>query len=189
MNHILTIESFIEKDKNPNYMTFWHGGNLDDISIKGNKGGRRFYGSGLYLAKNYEDVQKYARGSRKLYKVVVEKGNDISDVNLDVSKVIDFIETYVSKRKQKLIIPRIENYTKNGLVPADVFNNILINEKAIRTSDQVDLLNFLIDNGIDYEYLGNVSYAQGSMMVLYNINKIKDITRVTGKHVIKDFVF
>lgn len=191
MNYIKTFESFniIEKDKNPNYMTFWHGGNLDDISVKGNKRGRSVYGSGLYLAKHYEDVQKYAKGSRKLYKVVVEKGSDIKDVKLDISVAMEFINMYVSKAKQKVILPYINNNTHDNKIYADVFNNILLNNKAIKLENQQDLIYLLIDNGIDYDYLGRIAFSYGDVMVLYNTDKIKEITRVTNKDKIVDFIF
>lgn len=191
MNYIKTFEAFniIEKDTNPNHMTFWHGGNLDDISIKGNKSGRSVYGSGLYLAKHYEDVQKYTKGSRKLYKVVVEKGTDIKDVKLDISAVIEFINMYVSKAKQKIILPYINNNIEDNKIDADVFNNIIINHKGIKLDNQQDLIYFLIDNGIDYDYLGRITFSHGDVMVLYNVAKIKEITRVTGKDKIIDFSF
>jgi hypothetical protein len=191
MNHIKTFESFniIEKDKNPNNITFWHGGNLDDISVKGNKKGRSVYGSGLYLAKHYEDVQKYAKGSRKLYKVVVEKGNDIKDVKIDISKVMEFINMNVTKAKQKIILPYINNNIEDDKIDADVFNNIIINFKAIKSDNQRDLIYFLIDNDIDYDYIGKIAYSYGDVMVLYNTSKIKEITRVTSKDKIVDFYF
>ena len=63
-----------------NTMTFWHGGNLDDYNqgAINQKAGRYEYGPGLYLITKYSEAIKYAKGSRKLYKVTVEKGNNIS---------------------------------------------------------------------------------------------------------------
>ena len=57
-------------------MTFWHGGNLDTSTDVSHKTGRWEYGPGLYLTTQFDVVQKYAKGSRKLYRVVVEKGVD-----------------------------------------------------------------------------------------------------------------
>ena len=93
MNYIKTFESYIKKDDNPNNLTYWHGGDLDNmIDVKANKSGRNLYGNGLYLAKSYSDVQKYKKGGRKLYKVVVEKGTDIKDVKLNIDDVITFVK-------------------------------------------------------------------------------------------------
>lgn len=189
LNFNLFNEAIIEKDSNPNHMTFWHGGNLDDISVKGNRSGRSVYGSGLYLAKSYNDAIKYAKGSRKLYKVVVEKGVDINDVKLDIDRVNNFIAKYVSKVKQKELKYYIEKNTIDGKIDADSFNNLLINYKAIGNKNQADLIYFLIDNGIDYEYHGRTGFFHGDIMTLYNTSKIVDIVRVTSKDKINDFEF
>lgn len=186
---VFVNEAVIEKDSNPNHMSFWHGGNLDDISVRGNKSKRSVYGSGLYLAKSYNDGIKYAKGSRKLYKVVVEVGVDIADVKLDINKVNVFINTYVSKPKQKELMRYFDKHIINGEIDADIFNNLLINFKAISKNNQVELINFLVDNGIDYEYHGRAGYFHGDIMTLYNISKIVEITRVTSKDTIKDFEF
>lgn len=193
MERILKFEKFnesiIEKDNNPNHMTFWHGGNLDDISIKGNRSGRSMYGSGLYLAKSYTDVQKYAKGSRKLYKVVVEKGTDINEVKLDIDKVNDFMNKYISKAKQKELRYYIDKNTKDGKIEADTFNNLVINYKAISNKNQKELIYFLIENGVDYEYHNRPGFYHGDILTLFNTSKIVDIVRVTSKDKIKDFEF
>ena len=182
-------EAVIKRDDNPNHMTFWHGGNLDDISIKGNRSGRSAYGSGLYLAKSYNDAIKYAKGSRKLYRVVVEKGTDIKDVKLDIDAINSFMDKYISKAKQKEIKSYIDKNIEHDKIDASIFNNLIINYKAISNKNQKELIHFLVNNGIDYEYHGRAGYFHGDIMTLFNIHKIVDITRVTSKDKIEDFEF
>lgn len=102
---------------------------------------------------------------------------------------MEFINMYVSKAKQKVILHYINKNTHDNKIDADVFNNILLNNKAIKLENQQDLIYLLIDNGIDYDYLGRIAYSHGDVMVLYNTDKIKEITRVTGKDKIDDFNF
>lgn len=154
-------------------MDFWHGGNLDDYSdIIAQKSGRYEYGSGLYLTTKYDVAIKYAKGSRKLYKVTIEAGNEISKSFVEFEKLAAFVKGYVSAPKRKGILDRLSSHMKDGKVRASIFNTILLNEKAISPSKTYNLRSFYIDNGIDYEIVDN-AYGWGEkMVVLYNMKKI-----------------
>ena len=125
-------ESEITPPNIPNTMNFWHGGNLDYYDdIISQKNGRYEYGPGLYIATDYGTAKKYAKGSRKLYLLTVENGVDINYAFFDVDKVKEFIDFYVIVSLKKIILNRIEKYIKNDKVPGYIFNNIILNEKAI----------------------------------------------------------
>lgn len=157
----------------PNTMNFWHGGNLDDYDdIIAQKSGRYEYGAGLYLTTHYDTAYKYSKGSRKLYLITVEKGVDINDAVLDYEPVKSFIQKYVVSSKRKEVFSRLERFNKDGKVKAYVFNNILINEKAIKPINTQELRKFLVSNGIDYEIVDNPYGWHEKMMVLYNMTKI-----------------
>lgn len=157
----------------PNTMNFWHGGNLDDYDdIIAQKSGRYEYGAGLYLTTHYDTAYKYSKGSRKLYLITVEKGVDINDAVLDYEPVKSFIQKYAVSSKRKEVFSRLERFNKDGKVKAYVFNNILINEKAIKPINTQELRKFLVSNGIDYEIVDNPYGWHEKMMVLYNMTKI-----------------
>lgn len=183
------FETIISPSEDANVMSFWHGGDLTDTSMRPQKKGRYEYGSGLYLITKYEVVQKYAKGSRKLYKVDVHKGTEINEINLDIDKAKKFINTYVKANKRKLILNMIDdNVGRVGKLHASSFNNILLNEDAINTRDTVTLSAFLVENGIDYELIKNpFGWGNATMMVLYNIDKIANITRVMPNDKITDW--
>lgn len=174
----------------PNTMNFWHGGNLDDYNdLIAQKNGRYEYGPGLYLITKYDVAAKYAKGSRKLYIVTVEKGVDINDALIDADMAKKFIDTYVISHHRKQIWERISNpkFVVDGKIRAYVFNNIILNEKAIKSTNTKFLRAFYVDNGIDYEIVDNPFGWGEKMLVLYNMKKIVNTTQVKPGDKISDY--
>lgn len=157
----------------PNTMNFWHGGNLDSYDdIIAQKTGRYEYGPGLYATTSYEVVKRYAKGSRKLYLLTIEKGVDIEDAFIDLEKVTEFMNSYVIGSKRKPVMERLSKYIEDGKVPASIFNNLILNHQAIQSTKTKFLRSFLVSNGIDYEMVDNAFGFGEKMIVLYNMNKI-----------------
>lgn len=171
------IENMVTPPSIPNTRNFWHGGNLSEYSdVIAQKNGRYEYGPGLYLTTQYDVAKKYAKGSRKLYIVTVALGNDIHDSFLETSKVIEFIKKYIIASKRKEILYYIEKYNVDGKIKGYLFNNLILNHKAIKPSNTPMLRNFLVENGIDYEIINNAFGFGEDMMVLYNMKKIVETT-------------
>jgi len=157
----------------PGTMNFWHGGNLDVYDdIIAQKNGRYEYGPGLYLTTQFEVAEKYSKGSRKMYLVTVANGVEIHDGVLPEESVKQFIKSYILGSKKKEVWERIQKYKVDGGFKAFVFNNIVLNEKAIKPSNTSKLRQFYVDNGIDYEIVDNAFGWHETMMVLYNMKKI-----------------
>ena len=184
MNVHQLIRSIIEEDvieapKTHNTMTFWHGGNLSDYDDTiAHKKGRYEFGAGLYLTTSFEVVQKYRKGSRKLYMITVRKGTDIRDAYFDYDECLSFINKFVITSKRKEIILAISSRNNNGRVPASNFNNIVLNYDGIKSSSTPILRQFLTDNGIDYQMVGNAFGWGEEMMVLYNMKMIENVVQV-----------
>ena len=165
-----------------NNMQFWHGGNLNDYDENiAQKNGRYEYGAGLYLTTHYDTALKYSKGSRKLYLITVDKGNDINNSFLNLDDIKEFVLNNVIKNKQKEILERLEKYNQENKIKAFIFNNIILNEKALKPKNTINLREFLINNNIDYEIVDNPFGWGEKMMVLYNMKKIKDIKQITSK--------
>jgi len=183
-------ESEIIPPSIPNTMNFWHGGNLDDYNdIIAQKNGRYEWGAGLYLITKYDVAAKYARGSRKLYIVTVEKGVDIDDALIDIEKAKQFVDTYVIKHLRKQIWERISNpkFVSDGKIMAYAFNNIILNEKAIKSTNTQYLRAFYVNNGIDYEVVDNPFGWGEKMLVLYNMKKIVNTIQIKPGDKISDY--
>jgi hypothetical protein len=182
-------EDVISPSDDPSIMSFWHGGDLNDTSMRPQKKGRFEYGAGLYLITRYDVAAKYAKGSRKLYMVNVHKGTEIKSIDLDPEIAKQFVNSVVRPAKRKEILGVIAaNIERVGRLKADTFNNIILNYEGVGPKDTVTLSRFLVDNGADYELIGNpFGWGDATMMVLYNTNKIADITRVSPKDKITEF--
>lgn len=184
---ILEAHTAIFESSSPN-MVFWHGGNLDRYDdVIAQKSGRYEFGPGLYATTQYEVVQKYTKGGRKLYKIEVERGTDIQNVNLPMTSVTEFVNTYVTKSKRKDVLGRYSKYVKNDSLPAMIFLNVILNEKAIPSSYTSYLRQYLVDSGIDYEIVQNAFGWGESMIVLYNMKKLKSAKQITSKDKITEF--
>ena len=185
MKHLKRFNENLEFEDD---MQFWHGGDLDNYDdIIAQKNGRYEYGPGLYLTTHYDTAKKYAKGRRKFYLISVEKGNDINKSLLDIDRVKEFVNKYVIKSKQKEILQRIDKYNKENTIKGYIFNNILLNEKALSPRNTSNLRQFLIDNGIDYEIVDNPFGWGEKMMVLYNMKKIKNVKQITSKDKIENY--
>lgn len=170
------VENEIVADNDPNTMSFWHGGNLENYEdVISQKSGRFQYGPGLYLTTKYDDAIKYAKGSRKLYLVTVYKGNEMDNSSIDFDNVILFIKKYVIKSSQNEIINALSKRVTNNTVPSFILNNLIINFDAIKPGNTKYLRQFYIDNGIDYNIVDNAFGWHEKMMVLFNMKKIKNI--------------
>lgn len=172
----------------PNTKSYWHGGNLDDYDdIIAQKNGKYEYGPGLYVIDHYGTAQKYAKGSRKMYMVTIENGQDINDAKISLDKLNEFVDTYVIGSKRKEVKKRLAEYAKNGEVKAYLFNNMMVNEKAVKPSNTSAWREFLVENGIDYEIVNNPFGWGEKMCVLYNMKKIKKIQQIKPGDKIEDY--
>lgn len=182
---ITNINEFKINENATQMLTLWHGGNLDgDYEHSKSKTSTSYaYGPGLYLTTNYDVAIKYAKGSRKLYKITITKGVDLNEALLSLESIEGFIKSFVIGHKKKEITERISKYINDGKVKAYLFNNILLNEEAVQVSKLRELRQFYIDNGIDYETVINAFGWGETMIVLYNMTKIVDqsIMRPTEK--------
>lgn len=185
MKHLKRFNENLEFEDD---MQFWHGGDLDNYDdIISQKNGRYEYGPGLYLTTHYDTAKKYAKGRRKFYMISVEKGNDINKSLLDIDRVKEFVNNYVIKNKRREILQRIEKHNKENTIKGYIFNNILLNEKALSPRNTSKLRQFLIDNDVDYEIVDNPFGWGEKMMVLYNMNKIKNVKQITAKDKIENY--
>jgi hypothetical protein len=163
-------------------LTLWHGGNLEmGLDNVKHKGGRWEYGPGLYLTTHYDTAKKYAKGSRKLYRIVVRKGNDIKDVMIPISAIQEFSDKYFIRSKKKEVESRIQKYIKDDKVPADIFLNIVCNEQAIKNTTTDNLRSFLVEQDVDYGIVDNAFGWHETMLVLFDMKNIVNKQIITPK--------
>lgn len=88
------------------------------------KSSRWEYGPVLYLINNVDLAEKYAKGSRKLYKIIIASGTDIKNVKCKKSEMIDFINDYAIKNKRKSIIYFINEYNMDEIPISILLGNL-----------------------------------------------------------------
>jgi hypothetical protein len=175
-------EAIISPSTEPNTLTLYHGGNLDfHEEYISHKNGRHEYGSGLYCTTHYGTAKRYAKGSRKLYQIVISKGVDLRDATLDKAKIEQFVKENISKKNHKEFWFSMDRYTKDGQCDAKVFSNIINNNNYIPSSKTNVFRKFFVDNGIDYEIVPNAFGWGETMVVLYNMKKIVSKVIITPK--------
>lgn len=182
----LLTEGVFEIPSIPNTINFWHGGNLDSDFVA-QKSGHYEYGVGLYAITDYTIAQKYSKGSRKLYLLVVEKGKDLNDSIIDFDKAKEFVNSYTKVNLRKELLARMEKYNKSNTIKASIFNTILINNKALKPSYTIELRDFLVEQGIDYEIVENAFGGYNKMLVLYNMKKLKKSIQVKPTDKIENY--
>lgn len=189
-----TFSQFLTED---NTLVFYHGGNLklssdnrltpEDIA-RVPRSKRIEYGPGLYLTTSAQVVEKYAKGSRKLYKVHVNPGKEINEVKVNISSIDELISSLGRPKVQK-IHDRIKGsrFDENGKVGAYIILNFCINDNLLRTErGRKGMRDFLVKHGVDYEIHNSPFGWKETMMVLFNTNKISMIQQIDRKQAIED---
>lgn len=190
MDNLITEFNQFENTINDDKFVFYHGGNLDSYTDFINmKKGRYEFGPGLYLTNHYSTAAQYAKGSRKLYKVTVEKGLDINDAYFNSKDIQYLLDVFIPSSMKKEIKARLERYIKDdGSIKASIVNNNILNSGKLTPKKATELQKFLVKKGIDYEMMDN-SFGWGEkIMVLYNTRKIDTIERVNPKDDIIEFL-
>lgn len=188
MGNIQRVLKALNKIISEQTLTLWHGGNLEfDQDSISHKGGRWEHGPGLYLTTHYDTARKYSKGSRKLYRIVIRKGMNITDVNIPMTEVLEFVDTYFIKSRKKDIVARIEKHVKDAKINADTFLNITFNEQAIKNTDTDKLRRFLVTQGVDYSIVDNAFGWHERMIVLFNMKNIVSKNIVKPKEKIETF--
>lgn len=179
------IKKILNESTQQSQLVLWHGGDLGNSldDTMSHKKGRWEYGPGLYLTTHYDTAAKYAKGSRKLYRITIANGNDINDTPILASNIYKFVREYVISTKRIDILERIAKYETNGMVPGYIFLNIIINESAIPNTKSRELRTFILNNGVDYVIVDNAFGWGERMVVLFNFNKIikKEIIKPKDK--------
>jgi hypothetical protein len=180
-----TFKQYVVESYTPT-LTLWHGGDLkngiDDNFVS--KKGRAEFSSGLYLTTHYGTAQRYSKGSRRLYRITIEKGNDADDVIIPTEEMLSFVKTYVIKAKLKEVYDAIN---RRSNLDAGIFINIIVNHDAIKPTNTGKLRMFLVQQGVDYTIVDNAFGWHERMIVLFNMKKIIDKKVITPKDKIEEF--
>ena len=172
-----------------NTITMWHGGRDLEHSYKESISAKGLWehGPGLYLTTSYSRARQYAKGGGTTYKVIVQEGNDITNIQIPIEKVTDFIGSHVIKNKRDELLTDIHSNMKRmnvtSHIKAEHFLNLVINLEAIKKTNTDKLSDFLVESGADYGFTSHYGGNDETIMVIFNKAKIQSVKRVIAKDV------
>lgn len=176
---LLESESTIKTSSNSKL--FFHGGNLqkfDYNEILTPKGGRYEYGIGLYLTTSRNVVEKYSKGSRKLYVVEIDKNIvSLDNVKVNVSEILNALKNILSKNDLITFKSRVDKMGKEEISLESV-NVILMNNDILKPKYASDIVKLFISKGADASVDSNVFGWGEEQVVLFNFKKIKSIKQI-----------
>lgn len=177
-----------------NTFQMYHGGkrwSRIPSEILGSSQGRYEGGVGIYFTNSYDTARKYAKGSKVVHLVDIDKNfKDIKDVELPLSEVLSFIKNLSGMRHRTEIAQDLQSNAsrKNqGYVSANVLNNLIVNHEAGAGKVGVALTNFLVSKGVD----ASLEYHSGDefWLVVFNPNIIKKVTVVNPRTINSNSAF
>lgn len=164
----------------------YHGGkrwHFAPTDIQPSKKNRYEGGVGIYFTNNYNTARTYAKGSKVVHLVDLDKNyKDIRSVKLPLTSVIDFVKGVSGMKHKKEILVDLVNNAKrmnSNLIDASVLNNLVVNYEAGAGMPGVKVAKFFSENGID----GSMERKSGDefWLVIFNPKVIKKISIVDPK--------
>ena len=171
----------------------WHGGRdleYDYRTPKQPRKNRWEHGPGLYLTTHYETAKDYSSGGGKTYRVDVDLGNNIKDIELSLDDAIKFVQDYAVGNKRNVVISDMHNNLKRlnkvDTINAETFLNLLFNHDALKGEKILKFNKFLVENNIDFGVVKNFKGRDETVIVVYNLDKIKKVKAIPAKEVSLD---
>lgn len=171
-----------------NELILYHGGKDLQYTYKDFKPsskGRWEAGPGIYFTTHYETARKYAKGGKSVFRGYLKCPiRWLEDSETHYSEMIDFVETWVPRSKQKRIIDSIEdNVERMGeYVWTTILVNLCINDDALNKNGTIRLREWLIERGVDASYqtaMGNNEY----WVVVFNPRVIRYVEKTVPNDV------
>jgi hypothetical protein len=185
------IEQTTEPQQN-NTFKMYHGGTKwtrIPREILGSKKNRYEGGVGIYFTNSYNTARQYAKGSKVVHLVELDKNyTDISKITLKLKDVIEFVSKCNGMKHKSDIITDLKNNASRrnvDFINADVLNNLIINYEAGAGKVGIEVAKYFVNNGID----GSLTRHSGDefWMVVFNPYIIKKIQIIDPKTVNSDF--
>jgi len=177
---VQTFQQFLAEQSLPT-IALYHGGRDLKASFRdtiAHKKGNWEYGPGLYLTTHYNTARKYAKGGGKVYKVVVEKGQEADDTWIDEQDINKFVSDYILAAKRKKLLLDLGKHIGPKGINADTFINLVLYYKAVTNSKSGKLKDFLSEHGVDYNIVTRYNGRDETVMVVINSKKIMNVSTV-----------
>lgn len=171
-----------------NTFQMYHGGSrwLTSPEVRPSKNNRYEGGVGLYFTNSYERARTYAKGSKVVQLVNIDRNfKDLDDVRVDVNEIIEFLNSVRGLKKRKEIIQDLQRTAlRSGSdVRLSVLNNLIVNWQAGSGDVGIELKDFFVSKGVD----ASIQDQSGEefWLVVFNPKIIKGYSVVDPKKIEK----
>lgn len=172
----------------------YHGGkrwSRIPTELLGSNKGRYEAGVGIYFTNDYNTARRYAKGSRVVHLVDIDKNfKNLKDVHIPLPELIAFVKSVPGMRRKADIIATLQanaERMKRNAVSADILNNLVVNYEAGAGRAGLEVSKFFVSKGAD----AHVEKQHGGefWLVVFNPSIIKRVTVVDPKTVDSDFPY
>lgn len=183
-----------EIEEPTNTFQMYHGGkrwSRIPTEIINSRKNRYEAGVGIYFTNDYNTARRYAKGSRVVHLVDIDKNfKRLKDVYIPVTELVEFVKNASGMRHKTELIQSImrcaERMGKDTL-SADVLNNLIVNHEAGAGKAGVLVANFFVSKGADASIENQ--HGEEFWLVVFNPKIIKKVSVVDPKVVGSDFPF
>lgn len=177
-----------------NTIQMYHGGtkwSRIPTELRSGAKGRYEGGVGIYFTNSYETARSYARGSKVVHLVEIDKNyRDIKNIKVPLDDVVNFIKNVRGMKRKKEVIDSLTNLSNrlnSDLIPLDSLNNLIVNFEAGAGSPGVEISNYFVRKGAD----ASLQHQRGDeyWLVVFNPNIIKKVEVVNPKLIKQGFKF
>ena len=190
---MIKLKSLLE-DVDNNVFQMYHGGKRwtrIPSEFLGSSKGNYEAGPGIYFTNDYETARRYAKGSRVVHLVDIDKNfRDVDSVDIPLTDMVEFVKTCYGMKHKSEIITSLKNNAermKRDSISADMLNNLVVNYDAGAGNVGIQVANYFVSKGIDahLEQQGGGEF----WLVVFNPKILKRVTVVDPKSVNSDFPF
>lgn len=180
--------------ENPDTFQMYHGGkrwSRIPTEFLGSAKGKYEAGPGIYFTNSYETARRYAKGSRVVHLVDIDKNfKDIDSVSIPLTDIVDFVKTCRGMKHKSEIIDALNRNAermKRDIISADTLNNLVVNYEAGAGNAGIQIANYFVSKGID----AHMEPQSGDefWLVVFNPKILKNVTVVDPRTVSSDFPF
>jgi hypothetical protein len=183
-----------ENGENDNTFRMYHGGkrwSRIPTEILGSKEGRYEAGPGIYMTNDYYIARRYAKGSRVVHLVDIDRNfTPLDKVHILLSELIEFVKNCGGMRHKAEIIDALKKNAermRSDTVGADILNNLIVNFRSGAGKVGIAVANYFISKGGD----SKIEKQSGDEMclIIFRPNIIKKVSVIDPSKITSDFEF
>jgi protein associated with RNAse G/E len=191
---MIKLKDLLLENSETNTFQMYHGGKRWSVipsELYSHKQGRYECGVGIYLTNDYNTARKYAKGSRVVHLVDIDKNfKELGDIKIPLTDILEFVKNLSGLKHKSEIITALTNNAirmNTDYVRGDILNNLIVNYEAGSGNVGIKISNYFVSKGADAKF--ELQSGDEYWLVIFNPNIIKKVTVVDASKVDSNFPF